>query len=113
AIFDGGDSKVASNLVTRSMQTVSFVFRLPSQCQFDATLESPPSKIAVCGYGHIGRLPSVAFVETIESGALPLSTQLTITSNSACGWGPAPPPQCVTPGAKKKRNQDDRFSYPL
>src|SRR5437773_9837341 len=103
------------NWVTRSMHTVSLVFRLPPQCQLVMSFGSAPLALwmATCGYGHIGRLPSVAFVDVIESGALPLSTQFTITSNRFCGCGPAPPPQCVTPGARKKRNHDARFSYPL
>ena len=48
-------------------------------------------------------LPDTIFVATMRSGAAPFSTQLSITEFQSTRSGPAPPPQCATPGSMNSR----------
>ena len=63
-----------------------------------------PLYTAFCGYGHSGRLrvtaPFASLRAITRSGALPCSTQSTIALFQSAASGPAPPPQCRTPGIR-------------
>src|SRR5262245_4802909 len=76
-----------------------------------------PLYFATSGYWHSGRervtVPvwSRRFAVSV-AGALPSSTHARSASNCPVGAGPAPPPQCPTPGAKNSRINSAVFSGP-
>src|SRR5689334_8103416 len=87
------------------------------QVKFAASSVLPdPLYAATCGYGHSGRVRTVAPFTTFEarmrSGALPAETHWSSALTMSKVSGPSPPAQWPMPGTMNSRYELSTFDLP-